>query len=92
MRPRWVLGSLSEWRNNKMTITILPWGRFVTPEIDVMPVKGEACPICDLMFTDMTPADVFQAHQVRCIEAKVIENKKMIGLGYKRTSKGWVME
>lgn len=70
---------------------ILQWGRFPIPEILEMPVKGEACPVCDLMFTDMTEPAVFQEHQVRCMESKVEENKKMIGLGYKRTSKGWVM-
>ena len=70
---------------------ILPWGRFLIPEILEMPVKGEECPVCDLMFTDMTDPAVFQEHQARCMESKVEENKKMIGLGYKRTSKGWVM-
>ena len=71
---------------------ILPWGRSPIPEIADMPVKGEACPICDLMFTDMTSREVFQEHQVRCMERKVEDSKQMIANGYKRTSKGWVLK
>ena len=71
---------------------ILPWGMHPVLEIVEMPVKGEVCPICDWLFTDMTPRDVFQEHQVRCMERKVEENKKMIAIGYKRTSTGWVLK
>ena len=70
---------------------ILPWGRNLIPEIEEMPVKGEACPICDLMFTDMTHRDVFNEHIQRCMAKKIEDRKNMIALGYKLTSKGWVM-
>jgi len=75
-----------------MPITILPYGRRISPEIVNMPVKGEACPICDLMFTDMTDREVFQEHQVRCMARKCKERRDMISMGYKLTSKGWVKE
>ena len=71
---------------------ILPWGRSLTPEIAEMPFKGEECPICDLMFTDMTERAVFEEHIVRCMDRKVEKRLQMIGAGYKLTSKGWVMK
>ncbi len=71
---------------------ILPWGRFLTPEIIEMPVKGEECPMCNWLFTDMTDPETFRAHQARCIENKVEERRKMIGAGYKLTSTGWVLK
>ena len=75
-----------------MPIDILPNGRFPIPEILEMPFSGQECPICDLLFTDMTEQSVFQEHQVRCMERKVEDNKQMIAAGYKQTSKGWVLK
>ena len=75
-----------------MTITILPHGRFLIPEILEMPFKGEDCPLCGLVFTDMTPMADINAHEARCAEKKSEENKKMIAAGYKQTSKGWVLK
>ena len=75
-----------------MGITILPYGRRISPEIVDMPFKGKECDVCDLVFTDMTPEVDYQAHIARCVADRAEENKKMVALGYKQTSKGWVLK
>ncbi len=74
-----------------MPITILPYGRRISPEIVNMPVSGQECPICYFMFMDMTPTATVENHIARCTESKAEEYKKMVAMGYKLTTKGWVM-
>ena len=76
----------------KSNLLILPYGRRISPEIVDMPFKGKECDICDLVFTDMTSEEDYQRHMYGCVEKKAEENKKMIALGYKQTSKGWIMQ
>lgn len=73
-----------------MPITILPNGHRLIPEIADMPVKGQECPLCGLIFTDMTPIAVFEGHERRCMDRKVDEARQMMAMGYRKTSKGWV--
>ena len=75
-----------------MAIDILPHGRRASLEIVEMPFKGQDCEICGLVCTDMTPQADFESHMVRCVDQRAEENKKMVALGYKQTSKGWVMK
>lgn len=75
-----------------MPITILPWGRFPIPEIEEMPFKADKCSICDMYFTDMSDRVTINEHEDRCVRSQVEERKKMIAMGYKLTSKGWIKE
>lgn len=73
-----------------MPITILPNGRNPFPRI----VEGEPdyqrCPVCSMWFVQMSEQADIEAHIARCALRKADENKQMVALGYKRTSKGWV--
>lgn len=74
-----------------MPIDLLLNGRFLIPEIEEMPFGAEECPVCDLLFTDMTERDVFENHVARCTEQKAADERQMVAMGYKKTSRGWIM-
>ena len=74
-----------------MPIDLLMNGRFLIPEIEEMPFKGEDCPLCGLTFVDMTERAVFEDHIARCTTRQAEEERQMVNMGYKKTSRGWIM-
>lgn len=73
-------------------ITILPNGHNLFAKIEEMPDISDECPICDMVFPEMTSDDVIQEHEKRCMGKKLEERKVMIAAGYKLTSHGWIMK
>lgn len=72
-----------------MSITIIR-GRSNFVRFDV-PWSGPQCHICGLYFPEMTPHPEFEAHLMRCVDHKAAEDRQMIAQGYRKTSKGWVL-